>query len=164
VPPEPAPDEEIPKDEEPPKQEDLKDKVIATATVEGNTTDADIVIEEPREETKAVEIQKEEIFMAVEQAPAYPGGMGELSKFLQRNLKYPRQASTNNIEGSVYVQFVVDSHGKISDVKILKGVGYGCDEEAERVVKAMPAWAPGKQGGRAVSVRYSLPIKFKLAQ
>jgi protein TonB len=160
-----VPDEEVPKDEEPPPVETLKDKVIATTTVEGDpNASADVVIDEPREETKAVEIQKEEIFTVVEQPPMFPGGMAELGKFLSKNLKYPRQASQSNIEGTVYVNFVVDSHGKISEVKILKGIGYGCDEEAERVVRAMPAWAPGKQGGRGVSVRYNLPIKFKLAQ
>ncbi len=163
VPPEPVPDAEVPDNEEPPPVEEVKQSVIAATTVEGDP-DAVEVVDEPREETKVVEIQKEEIFTVVEQAPAYPGGMAELGKYLSRNLKYPRQASQNNIEGTVYAQFVVDSHGKISDVKILKGIGYGCDEEAERVVKAMPAWNPGKQGGRGVSVRFSLPIKFKLAQ
>lgn len=169
VPPEPVPEEEVPADEEPPPVEELKDKVVANATVEGDPNATDEIIA-PTEDTGAGQVvdlpKKEEPFTVVEQMPSFPGGMEQLMRFLSKNMKYPAQAQRNNIEGSVYVQFVVDAQGNISEVKVLKGIegGYGLDEEAVRVVSKMPAWTPGKQAGRAVPVRYTLPIKFKLNQ
>jgi periplasmic protein TonB len=77
-------------------------------------------------------------------------------------LRYPRQAVQQGIEGKVYVQFVVGRDGKVSQISVLKGIGFGCDEEAMRVVSMMPTWTAGKQGGKPVSVRYNLPISFKL--
>ncbi len=105
---------------------------------------------------------KEEIFTVVEQPPQYPGGMPALSAYLSKNLTYPKKAAKKNTEGTVYVNFVVNSAGKVSEITVLKGIGHGCDEEAVRVVKNMADWVPGTQGGRKVSVRYNLPIKFKL--
>jgi TonB family protein len=107
---------------------------------------------------------KEEVFTVVEQMPMFPGGREALTKYLSDNLSYPEEAKKESIEGGVYIQFVVDSQGKISEAKVLKGIGYGCDEEAMRIVKKMPDWIPGKQGGRVVAVRYNLPIKFKLTK
>jgi protein TonB len=168
VPPEPVPDEEVPKDEEPPKQEEMKDKVAAPVTQDGDPN-ADpneiIVSDEGSGKDEVVEVKKvEEPFTVVEQMPKFPGGDAEMYKYLSKNVKYPRQASQNNIEGTVYVQFVISSEGGISEVRVLKGIGYGCDEEAIRVVSKMPSWNPGKQAGRAVPVRFTLPIKFKLNQ
>lgn len=105
---------------------------------------------------------KEGVFTVVEQPPQFLGGMPALSAYLSGNLKYPKKAAKKNIEGTVYVNFVVNTAGKVIDVKVLKGIGYGCDEEAARVVKKMPNWVPGTQKGEKVSVRYNLPIKFKL--
>jgi periplasmic protein TonB len=85
-----------------------------------------------------------------------------LAKFLQKNLRYPNPASNAGVSGKVYVQFVVGQDGAISKVDILKGLGFGCDEEAERVIKLMPRWAAGKQSGRAVAVKFTLPINFQL--
>jgi periplasmic protein TonB len=106
-----------------------------------------------------VEAPAEEIFVTVEQMPENPYNIQE---FLAKNIKYPGPATRNEIQGIVYVNFVVGPDGKISQAAVMKGIGYGCDEEALRVVSKMPDWTPGKQGGRAVPVRISLPIRFKL--
>ncbi len=168
IPPEPEEDEKVV--EEPPKQEELENKVTATKTEQGDpNANADQVIEvkeEPRAETKVVAIpekpKEEEVFDVVEQMPQFPGGDAELLKYLRGNIKYPRMASENNIEGKVFVSFVVKSDGSITNVKVLRGIGGGCDEEAVRVVKSMPSWLPGKQGGRPVPVSFKLPVVFKL--
>jgi periplasmic protein TonB len=104
---------------------------------------------------------EEEVTYA-EEAPSFVGGMAGLASFLQRNLRYPREASKVGVEGRVFVQFTVGSDGSIENVRAIKGIGFGCDEEAERVVKMMPSWKPGKQSGRAVRVRYTLPVLFQL--
>lgn len=99
---------------------------------------------------------------ALEQQPAPVGGMEAFYKYLSRNLKYPDSARRMGISGKVFVQFVVDKDGSLSDVEILKGIGSGCDEEAVRVVKTAPKWNPGKQRSRPVRVRMSIPIVFKM--
>ena len=83
-------------------------------------------------------------------------------KYLSENIKYPEQAKKENIQGKVYMRFVVERDGSIVDAEILRGIGGGCDEEALRVVNAMPKWEPGKQQGTPVRVQYNLPIVFKL--
>ena len=84
-------------------------------------------------------------------------------KFLQDNIKYPIMAKESGIQGTVYVTFVVERSGAVTDVKILRGIGGGCDEEALRVVKNMPKWEPGKQRGKPVRVQFNMPIKFTLS-
>jgi protein TonB len=106
--------------------------------------------------------QNEEVLITVDTPPMFIGGMPILKKYLSDNLSYPRKAAKKNIEGTVYISFVVDTDGKVTEVTILKGIGYGCDQEAERVVKRMPSWIPGQHEGKKVKVRYSLPISFKL--
>jgi protein TonB len=88
--------------------------------------------------------------------------MAAMYKFIGKNLKYPASARRMGIEGSVFVSFIVDKAGVISDVQVVKGISADCDKEAERVVKQMPNWKPGKQNGRAVKSKFVLPIKFKL--
>lgn len=109
------------------------------------------------------EIQEQEIFQVVENAPAFPGGDGARMKFLQDNIRYPAMARESGIQGTVYVTFVVERSGAVTDVKILRGIGGGCDEEAVRVVKNMPKWEPGKQRGKPVRVQFNMPIKFTLS-
>lgn len=104
----------------------------------------------------------EKIFTAVENIPQFPGGAAEMYKYLAANIRYPEAASRANVSGRVFLQFVVRSDGSISDIDVLKGIGSGCDEEALRVVKAMPRWKPGSQGGKTVNVSYTLPINFQL--
>ena len=102
------------------------------------------------------------LFTIVEQNPEFIGGQKAMYQFLSNNIKYPAVARESAIEGTVYVGFVVGKDGAIRDVAIKRGIGGGCNEEALRVVKLMPNWAPGKQQGRAVSVSYTIPIKFHL--
>ena len=124
--------------------------------------DDDTEMEEyiPPEEDE--EIVETEIFTVVESMPEFPGGMGELMKFLAQNIKYPPLAKESGIQGRVFINFVVEPTGAISNVKILRGIGGGCDEEAVRVVESMPKWKPGKQRGKNVRVSYNLPVKFTL--
>ncbi|MFZ4707345.1 MAG: energy transducer TonB [Bacteroidales bacterium] len=102
------------------------------------------------------------VFTIVEEMPSYPGGEGERNKFLNENIVYPHQATENGIQGTVYVSFIINSKGNLTDLKILRGIGGGCDEEALRVVKMMPQWYPGKQNGKQVRVLFNMPIYFKL--
>ncbi len=95
-----------------------------------------------------------------EMMPEYPGGLPALAGFLSANLRYPKEARRRGASGTVFVGFVVGSDGKIRDVNVLQGIGYGCDEEAARVVGLMPSWRAGRQQGRPVAVRYALPIRF----
>ncbi len=111
---------------------------------------------------KEEEVAEEEIFQIVEEMPSYPGGMQSLYEYLSENIRYPVVAMESGIQGRVYVTFVVEKDGSISDVKVLRGIGGGCDEEAVRVIKAMPKWNPGKQRGRAVRVLYNVPVNFTL--
>ena len=108
--------------------------------------------------------EKNQVFITVEQNPEFAGGMNALLKFLQKNLRYPTPAVNANVMGKVYMQFVVGQDGNISKVDVLKGIGFGCDEEAQRVVKLMPKWSPGRQSGRAVAVKFTLPISFQLSE
>jgi periplasmic protein TonB len=98
----------------------------------------------------------------VEQKPEFEGGEAQLMKYLAEHIKYPAMAREAGTEGKVYLSFVVGKDGRITDVKVLRGIGYGCDDEAKSVVAAMPAWKPGKQNGQAVKVQYTLPVVFKL--
>ena len=102
------------------------------------------------------------IYTVVEEMPEFKGGTQELYNYLGSNIKYPEVAKKEGISGRVFVQFVVEKDGSINNVKVLRGIGGGCDEEAMRVVKSMPNWKPGKQKGEEVRVVYNLPIKFKL--
>ena len=111
---------------------------------------------------EAPEPVAEEIFTFVEEYPEFPGGDKALREYILNNIKYPEVARTSGITGTVYVQFVVEKDGSISDVKVVRGIGGGCDEEAVRVVKSMPRWKPGKQRGQPVRVYFTLPIEFKL--
>lgn len=98
----------------------------------------------------------------VETMPSFDGGLGEFYKFVSKNLKYPPQARRMGIEGKVFVHFVVDKDGSLVDIKIVRGIGAGCDKEVMRIVKMSPKWNPGKQRGNPVKVRMMLPITFKL--
>ncbi len=105
---------------------------------------------------------EKEVFTVVEQMPVFPGGMEQLIKFLSANITYPAMAKQEGIQGRVFVNFVVEADGSVTNVKVLRGIGGGCDEEAVRVVSSMPNWTPGMQRGEAVRVSYNIPIKFTL--
>lgn len=101
-------------------------------------------------------------FVRIETKPQYPGGDEAMYDFLGSSLQYPESAKRVGIEGTVSLEFIIDELGAIRDVKVLRGIGGGCDEEAVRVVKSMKRWKPGRQGGHAVRVRYTIPIQFNL--
>ena len=106
----------------------------------------------------------EEIFGIVETMPMFRGGERKLMEFIGSNVVYPKEAIDAGIEGKVFVEFYIEKDGTVCDAKVLRGIGYGCDEEALRVIGLMPKWYPGKQRGKAVRVRYTLPINFKLSK
>lgn len=127
--------------------------------------DQDEVIEEyvyEAPEIEEEEIVEEEVFLSVEENPEFPGGTAKLLEYVQKNLKYPMMARESDIQGKVFVGFVVEKDGSISNVRVLRGIGGGCDEEAVRVVQTLPKFKPGKQRGNPVRVQYTLPIVFKL--
>ena len=100
----------------------------------------------------------------VEKMPAFPGGEEGLMDFIGTNVRYPQYAIDHGISGRVFVGFVVETDGSISNIEVLRGIGGGCDEEAVRVVKLMPNWIPGEAFGKKVRVKYILPISFKFTQ
>lgn len=108
------------------------------------------------------EIEELEIFTVVESMPEFPGGDAARMKFLQDNIKYPQLARESGIQGTVYVTFVVETNGRVTDVRVLRGIGGGCDEEAVRVIQMMPNWNAGKQRGKPVRVQFNMPIRFTL--
>jgi protein TonB len=166
VPPVMVDDDKV-KEEDPPKQEELVKAVAGTETVQGdpNADPNQVIVEGPSGNGTGIAPPpaEEEIFLVVEQQPTFPGGDGEMISFVKKNIKYPYTAQKAEVQGTVYVEFVVNSDGHLSDHKILKGHGFGLDEEAMRVVKMFPDWTPGKNNGKAVKVRVSVPIKFRLA-
>ena len=99
---------------------------------------------------------------ALEKFPKFPGGEEKLYSFIKQKMNYPDYAKKNNIEGRVYIQFIVQENGKITDIEIVKGIGYGCDEESQRIINLMPNWIPGEREGVKVDVKYTMPIIFKL--
>jgi periplasmic protein TonB len=117
---------------------------------------------EVTEDTKVEEIKIQQIFLVVEETAAPIGGMPAFYEFISKKLKYPAQARRMGIEGKVFVEFVIERDGSITDVKAIKGIGAGCDEEAVRVVQSAPKWKAGKQRGKPVRQRMVLPIAFKL--
>jgi protein TonB len=138
------------------------DSEVEEAEIENTEIDKETVVEF-QEQVEVVEQTKEpEIFMVVEDPPAFPGGEAAMMKYISDNLEYPPMARENNIQGRVVIQFVVDENGKIIDARVVKGIGWGCDEAALKVVNSMPRWKPGKQRNKAVRVRYVLPIRFVL--
>jgi len=121
----------------------------------GKITRAEMNVEE--------EIAEAEIFTVVEETPQFPGGQDALMQYLAKNISYPARAVEAAVSGIVYVTFVVNADGTLGNIRVLRGIGSGCDEEAVRVIKQMPRWIPGKQRGKPVKVQFNLPIKFSLA-
>ncbi len=145
-------------EEQPPPQEKLSETTVSSVTQEGEVGGT-----EPMPEVVVEDPDAGKVFTYVEEMPAFPGGDGARQEFLQKNLKYPAMAREANIEGTVYIGFVVDKDGKLKDFEIKRGVN-GLSDEAMRVAKMMPAWTVGKQNGRAVQVSMVMPIKFTLAK
>ncbi|MDA7729024.1 energy transducer TonB, partial [Flavobacteriales bacterium] len=113
-------------------------------------------------EIEIEEEDDEEFFMVVENMPEFPGGDLGLMRYIQKNVKYPAIAKEYNITGKVYVSFIVDKKGSVTNVKIVRGVDKNLDAEAMRVVKSLPKYKPGKQRGKSVRVMFTIPINFTL--
>ena len=158
-PPPPPPKIQQPEIIEVPDEEEIEEEIEVDLDVEitEETVVEDIVFDEAVEEEVA-----DEIFTIVEDQPQPKGGMAAFYEYIGKKLKYPAQARRMGIEGKVFVEFVVDKDGTITNVKAIKGIGAGCDEEAIRVIQSSPKWNAGKQRGRPVRVRMILPITFKL--
>ena len=159
-------DEEVKPEEELKSQEDLSktNTAIGAFDVKGNDEAAGEVLK-AKEVIAQPEPPKEEeakVFDVVEQMPSFPGGPSALFEYLSKNIKYPVVAEENGIQGRVIVTFVVEKDGSITDVRVVKSVDPSLDKEAQRVVKSMPRWIPGKQNGSAVRVKYTVPVTFRL--
>ena len=159
--------EQKPQPVEVPKQTTQIQVVEDDVEVEDIEINADVDQNEVIEEYVAPEIEEEEIqeaeiFTIVEEMPEFPGGMNKLGEYLAKNIKYPQMARETGIQGRVFITFVVEKDGSVTNVQVLRSLGGGCDEEAVRVVKSMPKWKPGKQRGKPVRVSYNLPVNFKL--
>lgn len=151
-------DEQV--EEQPPIQEKLPETTVSTVTQEGDDGELQPIVE-----NKVIEDNNVYDRTAIEEQPGFPGGEGALMGFLKSNIKYPAIEKDNDIQGKVYVTFVIEKDGSVNDVQIMKGIAGGpnCDKEALRVVKSMPKWAPGKQNGKAVRCKFILPVTFKLS-
>lgn len=138
---------------------------VETESIEVNTEDdkeQEVVIAAPVE-APVEEEEEEVVFVVVESMPEFPGGQQALFKYLSENVKYPVIAQENGIQGRVICQFVVNKDGSIVDVEVVRSGGdASLDKEAVRVIKSMPKWKPGKQRGKAVRVKYTVPVNFKL--
>ena len=161
----------IKKDEEVQEEDEIKldeveksDKAVGAFNVQGNDEVGGEVLK-AKEEIKAPEppkVEEEKVFDVVEQMPSFPGGNTALMKFLNENIHYPVVAQENGVQGRVVVSFVVERDGHITDVQIARSVDPSLDKEAQRVVKSMPKWIPGKQNGSAVRVKFNVPVSFRL--
>ena len=159
-PPPPPPPVKIPEIIEVSDEEEIEEEVeveLDVEVTEDTAIEEIIFTEEPEEEVS------DEIFTIVEERPEFPGGVNALRKFLYKNLRYPDQARRMGIEGRVYVQFVVERDGSVTDLTVVRGLGAGCDKETLRVLKLLPKFSPGKQRGNPVRVKMVLPVIFRLS-
>jgi protein TonB len=139
---------------------EVEDDIEINAEID-QETEVEEYIPPPVEEEEE-EVVEMEIFTVVEQMPEFPGGAGAMMKYLAENIQYPQMAREVGVQGTVFITFVVEPNGNITGVRVLRGIGSGCDEEAIRVVKSMPSWTPGKQRNRPVRVQFNLPVRFIL--
>ncbi|MBE5319657.1 TonB family protein [Pedobacter sp. MR2016-19] len=153
--------------DEPPTVEKLKEADPGQRDIKGDPT-ADIVIAEPvgegpkREAAVAVDDNKVYDFVSIEKQPEFPGGIAKFYGYLGKAIKYPPMAQENNVQGKVFLSFVVEKDGKLTDITVTRGLGSGTDEEAIRVLKASPRWNPGIQNGKPVRVKYNINVNFTL--
>ncbi len=159
-PPPPAPVQQVVKINIVEDDVEVDDNLEIDAEADQNTEVEEYIAPVKQDEEESAE--EAQIFMVVESMPEFPGGEPALYKFLGENIKYPQMAKESGIQGRVFVTFVVEKNGSVTDVRVLRGIGGGCDEEAIRVVQNMPKWTPGKQRGKSVRVQYNLPVKFTL--
>lgn len=139
-----------------PPQEPEKVKTKPPQTSKSVKSDAKQV------QKKTKDVEGDDVFVVVEEPPAFSGGEEARIKYMVNSIKYPQKAREHGIQGTVYVTYIVEPDGTITNAKVLRGIGGGCDEEALRVVKEMPQWIPGKQKGKPVRVQFNMPIRFAL--
>ena len=162
--------DELVKEENQVKQMDKLDDKVAVGTenkegVKDRTVEAvrnDIAVAAPPPPPAPKPEVATKVFDVVEEMPSFPGGQGALMSYLASNIKYPVVAQENGVQGRVIISFVVERDGSISDVKVARSVDPSLDREAQRVVKSMPRWTPGKQNGQTVRVKYTVPVVFRL--
>ena len=157
-------DEEVRDEDEIKSQTELTETKVAIsiADVKGNDEANGKDIAALKQVVTQAPEEEEKVFDMVEQMPTFPGGTNELMKYIADHLKYPTIAQENGVEGRVICQFVGSSDGRVRDAKVVKTLDPYCDKEAIRVIMSMPKWIPGKQNGKAVSVKYTVPIVFRL--
>lgn len=154
-------------DQTPPTVDEIKDAIVGPATQDGVPTDLQVIPSisagggngtgtEPSSTEGIYEVGSIEVY------PEFEGGMKAWAKYIQKNLRYPGMAQEKGVQGKVYISFVVEKDGSVSNVQLLRGIGAGCDEEALRVIAKSPKWKPGIQNGRTVRVRYNMPISFAI--
>lgn len=168
----PITEQEEPKQAPPPPEAPKVEEVLQIADNDANVEETTIQTNEDKGEAVEIkyvpavveeeEVEEQQIFQVVEEMPEFPGGMAECMKFLAKNIKYPTIAQENGVQGRVIVQFVVNKDGTIVDPVVVRSVDPYLDKEALRVIKAMPKWKPGKQRGKAVRVKYTVPVTFRL--
>jgi len=141
-----------------PPQEPEKVKTKPPQTSKSVKSDAKQV------QKKTMDEPGKEVFVVVEDPPQFPGGDEARMKYMQQSIKYPEEARKKGVQGTVYVTYIVEPDGTITNAKVLRGIGGGCDEEALRVIREMPQWVPGKQRGESVRVQFNMPIKFALGE
>ena len=162
--------DELVKEENQVKQMDKLDEKVAVGTedkagVKDRTVEAvrsEIAVAAPPPPPAPKPEVATKVFDVVEEMPSFPGGNAALMSYLNSNTKYPVVAQENGVQGRVIISFVVERDGSISDVKVARSVDPSLDREAQRVVKSMPRWTPGKQNGQTVRVKYTVPVVFRL--
>ena len=154
-----------PKDQ-PPTVDQLQNAIAGPMTIEGDDDDLPPIeiADGTGEGTGApVEVAAPPTeFLVVEEMPEFPGGQAAMLKYIGKHLRYPASAQAKGVSGIVYVSFIISPEGQVTKVEVLKGIDTACDQEAARVISKMPQWKPGRQSGRNVPVRYSLPIRFAM--
>jgi len=157
--PEVKPDEQV-AEEIPPTQKELIEEKAVIGKVDfdqGNEIAAPVTSDNAK-----ITEESDVPLLVADQMPQFPGGEREMMRFIKFNLHYPASAQENGVQGTVILNFVVDREGKITNIKVIKGIGFGCDEESVRVLQKMPLWTPGKQKGQPVLVSFTMPIRFVL--
>lgn len=156
---------------EPPKPKLVQPEIVPVSNDEEILVDVDFILDVQLSDDALEDLltdvpppdeEPEDILIFAETQPSFPGGVDAFYAYLGKNLDYPRQAKRQGVSGKVFVEFVVDKDGSLSNIRVAKGIGAGCDEEALRVIKNSPRWNPGKQRGQAVRVRMVVPIIFRL--
>ncbi|HVB02981.1 MAG TPA: TonB family protein [Chitinophagaceae bacterium] len=153
---------EVKPEEQPPNMDQIKNLAISTKNIAGSANGIDPNLVDQGTGVVASE-PANHVFRSVEQMPEFPGGDDALLRYLSDHIRYPAVARENGIQGTVFLEFVVNADGSIQNVKVISNpIGGGCEDEAMRVVKGMPRWRPGRQNGQAVRVFFHLPVRFRL--